>query len=136
MKEIISKLIFESRSHDYTNEIVEVLNNYLMCDFKKHVRQGYCIGSYMMFKNKDTAAIRYPGATRGHVRFDENYIITEIKLYDEYDNKCYKVAVMKELQKFIGCKLIIPQEDTNEETRENRILSTDSKECIDEIDMS
>lgn len=54
-------------------------------------------------------AIRYPGATRGYVKFDENNIITKIELYrDGYNiDKIYKDNVRECFAKYIGMKLVM-----------------------------
>jgi hypothetical protein len=53
-------------------------------------------------------AIRYPGATRGHIKVDENDIILEIKLYKDSMNthKIYKPEVEECFEKYIGMKLV------------------------------
>lgn len=54
-------------------------------------------------------AIRYPGATRGHIEVDEHSIIIDIKIYnDDYKtNDIYESDLEEQLTQFIGRKLVI-----------------------------
>lgn len=57
--------------------------------------------------------IRYPGATRGHIKVDLDGIIEDIQLYDDTCfgagrlEPLYKRAVLEELKKYIGYKVEI-----------------------------
>jgi len=112
MNDIISTKT-DDRFHNYSNKITKLLDMKLHSSYKKHLRQGYHNGTYIVFEKADwhTAAIRFPGATRGHIGFDDNHIITEIVLYDDKDSVdlIYKKEVIRELKKFIGMKLIRPE---------------------------
>ncbi len=94
--------------NDYLNEITEKLDECLREDWKGTMMDtiGFC--TYMLFRRHDGAAIRYPGATRGHVNFDKDHIITEVHLYAD-TAYIYKEDALEELKKFIGSKLILPE---------------------------
>jgi hypothetical protein len=109
MQEIISNLLEKfSTWSEYENEITKTLDRYLHSEHKKSVRGGYG-SNYMIFGDvKNEASFRFPGATRGHIVWDEDCMINEIKIYDDMQ-PIYKKSVMKELDKFIGAKIIIPE---------------------------
>lgn len=70
------------------------------CPFKNYIYND-------RYQNK--YAIRYPGATRGHIEVDDNNIIVKIKIYhDEYHtDNIYKSTVENAMKKFIGYKFEI-----------------------------
>lgn len=72
------------------------------CLLKKH--SGFCTYIYNS-KCNNKYPIRYPGATRGHIKVDDNDIITEIKLYA--DTNIYNSNVFMCFDKYIGKKFII-----------------------------
>ena len=104
--EITSTLIEDSTLGEYKNEITDFLDSYLTLPFKKIVRKGYTDGTYMIF-HKEAAAIRFPGATRACVCFNEDSIITDILFYNDV-SLIYKKEGIEKVNKFIGYKLIIP----------------------------
>jgi hypothetical protein len=111
MKDIISTLLDEQYSdEEFKNEITELMDLYLVCEWRKTLRNGYCDGTYMLFDkvDKGVVVIRFPGATRGHIEIDEESIIKKIVLYPE-TREIYKKALLKELDKYIGYRLIIPK---------------------------
>ena len=111
MNEIISTKP-DIKYKDYQNAITKMLDMHLKTPYKVTLRQGYHYGTYILFeKNDNSAAIRFPGATRGHIDYDENQIITKIVLYDiEEVDFIYKRSIQRELMKFIGMKLVKPEE--------------------------
>lgn len=58
----------------------------------------YCI-------NKKCLAIRIPGGTLGGIWFDDNNVITKIKVDKNYVVKTYPSDVNEQIQKFIGQKI-------------------------------
>jgi hypothetical protein len=115
MKEIVSTQLYENYNSNWKNEVTDFLNQYLKVPYKKCLRDGYNRGTYIMFSRSDGAAIRFPGATRGSIWWDENHIITKIEIYGDecYDGNLeviYKKEVHKLLDQFIGCKMVIPEE--------------------------
>jgi len=92
---------------EYTNDLTREMDTYL--GYKKGLARTYIYDT----KFEDCYAIRYPGATRGHIRVNDNDIITEIILYrDKYNtDKIYKENVRECFKKYIGMKLVM--EGTN-----------------------
>ena len=90
---------------DFTNDI----DNFLTDDYKK---DDDSYKTYIMHtkSDKNILAIRFPGATRGHVSIDDNGIITSVVFYDEtcFDIfKLYKKEVIEAINsKYIGTKII------------------------------
>lgn len=98
---------------EYFNNITEELNEYLLpqYNYKSHSFYTY-IGQWKQ-DNPYTWCIRFPGATRGHIKVDDNMIITEINLYDSAFQDgigCYKREAEQALTKHIGTKLILNKE--------------------------
>ena len=106
-----SKYDKECRDDEWYNAITAEMDVWLKKDWRKILRKGYVEGTYMMFNDtghEGSYAIRFPGATRGHVRVDENSIITNIILYEETKD-IYKVVLeRKYLKQFIGMRLVNP----------------------------
>lgn len=87
---------------DYTNDLTREMDSYL-CN---HVDSFRTYIYDTPFNN--TWAIRYPGATRGHIKLDENNIIKEIVLYKNYNSHTiYKDNIEECFSKYIGMKFII-----------------------------
>lgn len=84
---------------DYENDLTKEMDKHLLKkhkDFKSYICKG-------------NMALRYPGATRGHIEIDDNMVIVDIVLYDTAcDNivKCYKSTIREVIKKFIGAKII------------------------------
>lgn len=82
--------------------------------FDKHLIKPHRNWStYMCPFDRGRMVLRYPGATRGCIWYDENNVITDIKFYKEgYDNEDtlggeeYHASVQEEANKYIGCRLI------------------------------
>lgn len=60
----------------------------------------YCI-------NEKCLAIRIPGGTLGGIWFDDNNVITKIKVDKNYVVKTYPSDVNEQIQKFVGQKIEI-----------------------------
>lgn len=68
-----------------------LLKHYILAD-------NYCI-------NKKCLAIRIPGGTLGGIWFDDNDVITKIKVDTNYVIKSYTGDVNEQIQKFVGQKI-------------------------------
>lgn len=100
MKELITKI---DEYINYTNDLTREMDSYLKRPNK--YMQTYI---YNHSLNGETYAIRYPGATRGHIKIDKNNRITDIVLYhDNYNtDKIYKNDIRECFKKYIGMKLV------------------------------
>lgn len=106
MRPITSKLL-PNETREYTNIITDFLDKRIVLDHQVTIK--YCgQGSYMLFLDPHGAGIRFPGATRGAVEWDEKYYITKIYLYPE-TKLCYLPDTERELQKFVGRRIIVPK---------------------------
>lgn len=67
---------------------------------RKHyvLADNYCL-------NKKCLAIRIPGGTLGGIWFDDNNIVTKIKVDTDYVVKSYPIDVNEQIQKFVGQKI-------------------------------
>lgn len=99
MKELITKK--EKGYSNLVNDLTKELDDYLDFNLK------YKLNNYIYDHPFDNSwPIRYPGATRGGIRVDENNIITDIVLYEDSDD-IYKKNVRDILSKYIGMKLVV-----------------------------
>lgn len=99
MKELITKK--EKGYLHLVNDLTKELDDYLL------INETYKINNYIYDHPFDNSwPIRYPGATRGGIRVDENNIITDIVLYEDSDD-IYKKNVREILSKYIGMKLVV-----------------------------
>lgn len=88
---------------EYINEITDSLNEFLCDEHKDLIKySGKNCGTYIQDSDNGYFAIRVPGATRGHIRV-ENNIITEIKFY-EPTKRCYRDGYEEAIKKYIGYK--------------------------------
>lgn len=92
---------------DFINDLTKEMDNHLTEDNCKAF--GTYIYDHQIHKNH--WAIRYPGATRGHILVDDNNVIQDIKLYDTATDSiksvgCYKDSVKDAVKKFIGYKIV------------------------------
>ena len=88
--------------------ITDTINEYLYENIKSIVDKGYCNGTYIVKYDTNLLSIRFPGATRGYIKLD-NDIITEIKFYSDTCSGIIGVYVDKvkdSCNKYIGCKII------------------------------
>lgn len=99
-------LITIKKRKDYTNDLTREMDTYLK------IKSAYSFNTYICSKYKDMYPIRYPGATRGHIRVDENEIITEIVLYknEDYDtSEIYESDIEECFKKYIGMRIVIDE---------------------------
>lgn len=99
IKELLTKR--EGRLGYLINDLTKEIDNYL-----KYKDEKYPSETYIHDKYKDMWPIRYPGATRGHIKVSENDIILEIKLYEDSDG-IYKHEVRECFDKYIGMKFVL-----------------------------
>lgn len=98
--------------NNFTKELDKY--NYVYDEFKDK-DYGNCWRTYLWepdvkdaIQGKDRLiAFRVPGATRGHVKVDDNLIIQDIVFYDtSFSNcGCYNESVKEVIPKFLGTKL-------------------------------
>lgn len=88
---------------EYTNDLTRDMDYYLK--YPNKFMQTYIYDSSL---TGETWAIRYPGATRGHIEVNKNNIITNIILYKDNMNthKIYNENVEECFNKYIGMKLV------------------------------
>lgn len=90
--------------------------NDLTREMDKHVLPGYpdFFNTYIWKDfEKDGVAIRYPGATRGHIEYTKDMVITGIHLYETATESCiccYKPSVHEAVKQFIGSKIILQEQ--------------------------
>jgi hypothetical protein len=110
MKELLTTRRYGKMDDDLINDMTREMDEHLLDNYKEY--NNYCGGTYLWHtrSDKNHFAIRYPGATRGHIELDENDVIRDIKLYDtahEHPTRCYKLTVVPILLKYVGMKLVI-----------------------------
>ena len=99
-------LITIKKRSDYTNDLTKEMDTY------RKFKTVYTFKTYIYDKYKDMYPIRFPVATIGHIRVDENEIITEIILYkgESYDtSKIYESNVEECFEKYIGMRIVIDE---------------------------
>jgi hypothetical protein len=100
MQELITKV---DEYIDYTNDLTREMDKYL-----EHEIGSFRTYIYDHSLNGKTWAIRYPGATRGHIEINKDNTIVNIKLYkDCKTHEIYKPNVEECFRKYIGMKLIM-----------------------------
>lgn len=87
-----------------TNDLTREMDNYLIKSIDSTRLKTYIYDYF--FEESMCYAIRFPGATRGFIRINEENIIKEIKLYDDL-KEIYENDVINCFRKYIGMKLII-----------------------------
>ena len=95
MKNLLTVIEKSNYVNDFTKELDTVL---------KHKAESIEFYTYLYHYSDDTWVFRYPGATRGHIKIDDNNIITEIKIYK--DTNIYKPEAEEICKKYIGYKLM------------------------------
>ena len=91
----------------YENDLTREMDDYLTVA-RDSVFKTYIYKNAQKDENDNKFyAIRYPGATRGHIKTNKENIILEIKLYDDYNDSIYKKEVIDIFDKYIGMQLII-----------------------------
>lgn len=101
---------------EYYNDFTRECDTYLMPRMKEYYEYGqktYILIDSIGFKEK-ALAIRCPGSTVGHIRYDDSSgkrIITEIEFYDTfkmfYNDSINDIVTSK---KWIGKELILEEE--------------------------
>lgn len=99
--------ILETKIDEYihhTNDLTREMDSYVTMNVSS-------FNTYIYDAKNDNGdfysyAIRYPGATRGHIELNEENIITNIKLYDSTKD-IYRKEVEDILKKYIGMKLSV-----------------------------
>ena len=100
MKELITR---KDEYIEYTNDLTRDMDNYLR--YFSEYAQTYIYNGILGSK---VWAIRYPGATRGHLEINEDDIIIDIVLYKDCNShRIYKENVEECFKKYIGMKLIM-----------------------------
>lgn len=134
MKTLEMTKLNKAYSDDYVCELTKVMDENLIGNFPKDsIFQTYMydpkevvdsLKEDGMFhtpsilgediKDKGYIAIRFPGATRGHIAINSNLEIVEIKLYEDTCfgkgsnlHAIYKKKVSDDIQKFIGYKIVV-----------------------------
>lgn len=95
---------------DFYGEITDVCDRSIPW-YEEHKELINRMGTYLMLPDSITPnvyAIRFPGATRGHILVDDNNIIQEIVFYE--DTMIYGNNINEECKKFIGVKIEVQQE--------------------------
>ena len=110
MIELITKL--QEYSDDYENDLTREMDNNLLDNWKEVLEEGYTHGTYIYRGDigRSNMAIRFPGATRGHIEVDENMIIQKIQLYEDTCFGfvgCYKPSVKEAIEKYVGAKIVL-----------------------------
>lgn len=108
MSDIRKLITKKEKSYGLTNDLTREMDSYLIDTIKELEYIGSTYICYEIPINNKWA-IRFPGATRGHLEVDDNMIIIDIKLYDDNYNtdKIYKNNVRECFDKYIGMKLEI-----------------------------
>lgn len=100
--------IYDDGMNEYKNEITNELDENVLGDSLLSIKWGG--GSYLYGDKEDgRLAIRFPGATRGGLSFNEEGIITDIMLYKDKPARsvqCYKEEVYELIKKYVGAKMI------------------------------
>jgi hypothetical protein len=96
------------------NDLTDEMDKHLLPCWEESLKKGYTFGTYIYepTRRENGMAIRFPGATRGHIEIDKNMVITNIVLYDtafEHGIACYKKSVEEAVKKFIGAKIILSE---------------------------
>lgn len=108
--DLITKKYFEDDDLDetYVNDLTKNMDLYLV-DNKKDIYDNLEWYTYIYSNHKinNSYAIRFPGATRGHIEVSPDNIITKIVLYKNYGtHKIYKENVEDCFKQYIGMKLV------------------------------
>ena len=100
----------EIEKDTYINEITDTLNEYLKPELKRMIDYyDKSVGTYLCTWPNDNNIIcfRVPGATRGHIKLENNIIIS-FTFYDTSE-ECYEGNYVLSIDKFVGSKLILKE---------------------------
>jgi DNA-directed RNA polymerase subunit RPC12/RpoP len=95
-------------SNEYVNELTKLMD--AMTEINEH--PDFCV-TYITNRHSGVKSIRFPGASRGYIEYNEDCMVTKIELYEDtcFDKKkCtdirYKREVVEAIQKYIGWQLV------------------------------
>ena len=104
--------------NNYYNSFTKELDRYnLIYEEFKNKDYAECWRTYLWEHGAKNAgqvkeiviAFRVPGATRGHIRVDKDFVIKKIEFYESTcfskGLACYKETVREVIPKFLGTKL-------------------------------
>lgn len=113
-------IVYRKYSNEYYGEITEFIDKYLISETdKRMMEEGYCLGTYLwgleQYDDFKATSFRFPGATRGYIKVDNNDIIIDIRFYGDtcfgegrlsplYDRK-----VINDVGIFLGKKLVFKE---------------------------
>ena len=118
MNKVLKSFKFAHSDTEYFNGLTIEMDKYI--DYQMYPINTYLYEPYNEMKNNRkedgsvVIAIRYPGATRGHIVIDKNNIIIDIVIYNDYkggkdlgDKTCsgYSIEVREAVKRFIGYKI-------------------------------
>lgn len=103
------------QQNKYHCELTDDMNSYLLSAITNSITREdlFRFGVYLQYYSPGLYDIRLPGASRGHIRVDENNIITE--LYFAEDRcfgpvfNCFLPEMKKLKEKYIGYQVMIPE---------------------------
>lgn len=108
------------KSDEFIGEFTDVCDNCtIFSEERKQRLKEHKFVTYILEDDNNITpnifAIRHPGATRGHIKTDDNRIITEIVIYkssglykkEPHNVGIYKDEILSAVQQFIGRKLVI-----------------------------
>jgi len=100
-----------NRNRDYFCEITKYIDKWLDEQYASWIDKGYSSGTYFFYKaehKENVRVFRFPGATRGHIQYNDNYVIERFIVYKNGDGvDCY-VDGLEELlnARYIGVRLL------------------------------
>ena len=92
-----------SKMNEYFCDITVELDKLTGIDLDAHWKHYVLADKYCI--NEKCLAIRIPGGTLGGIWFDDNNIITKVKVDTNYVVKTYPSDVNEQIQKFVGQKI-------------------------------
>ena len=110
MKEMILEGKYGWSDKEYYSDITRLLDN--QCGLQmipKHFK-NYIYDTRDIW-DKHTLAIRIPGRTVGEINIDDNGVITNVEIDRVLigEDNWYKENVNEELQRFLGMKVVFPE---------------------------
>lgn len=95
---------------EWTNDLTRAMDEHLRKEWES-TKSHFNTYLLVLEGERNIMVIRFPGATRGAVEFDDDMIITDIHLYDTaFENtsvSCYKPSVAEAVKPFIGMKIVL-----------------------------
>ena len=113
-------IVYKKYNNEYYGEVTEFIDKYLISEVDKNMmEQGYCLGTYLwgleQYDDFKGTVIRFPGATRGHIKLDDDNVITDIKFYEDTCfgegilDSLYDKKIENDIKIFLGKKLIFKE---------------------------